>query len=924
MVQRRAAVGLKDQAGFSMVEMLIALALFVTSIIGIGAMLIQGTVGVNGSAVRNKATRYASEKIEEVKSIAFYMPWSGTAKDIDDMYWNPGYDNANQTAHPIEENPIAGAAGYRRSVSVHYVYVKDVAGVKSLDTATMYNQADGRWVTTYPDDGGSPPTFDEPTGGATNAANTKLHGLMIEVRVYFYENGVQQSVVQHAIVGDLLTPGGSTGMDPILVVTGISPNESYCGVGYGDVVLDISVNAPQMLATDTVNVELWQSNTSQKITGTGVTIINIGEASPLIRAHFNFTTVPSIGVYNLAVNWVTRGFIDNNYRNCFTVKSPPIVITNVYTINDQAGNGPNGHAAWGYNGMGARRVWVTGQNIYWQASLNLVLEKAGQSSLPGSGMTCAGDGTWAYADFNLSTAASGDWDFSCDSGTAGKTTRATCLEVNPIASVYSIDMTGGKYSWGFRDDGGTRPIRVNGTGLYGSVTGFMRRVGCSDCPAACSSSASGNNIRWSDCNYADFNVTITGTAANRPNVSDWAVYATNHSGSQASVSGAWDGVNPDYSFRINPAPAISGVGGWPGNANSGTGEGGGNAGRTLGGISVSGSYLQSSMSMYIVRTVGGSPVSGQDTYCDLTGASYGSASSITNMTMGVAVNPMTAGSFKTWGSGTVQSDNSKIGGTYYIYYVGRDGQACLSPSVWLDHHAYTISSSVSPANWGTVSGTGGYWQDTSWSVSPNPVSSAGNYMGSLRVWQEPPGSDQWGYPWTLTGTAVANRSFNCRFAKWFYHGDDLGSPNKAGFVGYQLAQHTWYKATQAENGYYVFYVRSSADSHIFSGAHEGRLGARTTNWVDYTGASTLYWYGMNDSGSGNGADNWCAVCSSGGADGAFTGQMWINGDDTFGYAWRTCNVWGRGSGYLHFNSECDYSILGGNNTNFRIRYVFME
>lgn len=918
MVKSRATVGFNGQAGFSMVEMLIALALFVTSIIGIGSMLMQGAVGVNASASRNKASRLANARIEEIKSSPFYVQWSGTDRDIDDIYYDESYSNEEQFAHPTVENPVAGAVGYRRTTAVQYVYVREQAGVRSLAPATMYNQANGRWVPSNPDNDANPRTFDLPKGGATAAVDEKLHGLMIEVKVFFYENGVQQSVVQHAVVGDLLTPGGSTGMDPILVVTGITPNESFCGAGYADVPVSISVNAPQMEVGDVVKVQLWQPNTSQKINATGVAVAARGGP---ITAHFNLTNVPSIGVYNLSVNWVTRGFMDNNFRNCFTIKAPPIQITNVYTINDQNG-GPNNHHAWGYSGMGARRIWVTGQNIYWNPSLNLVLEKSGQSTLTGSSLTCAADGTWAYADFNLSTAATGLWDFSCDSGTAGKTTRAQCMEMNPAASIYEIEMRDGKYSYGYRDDAGTRPVRVNGTGLYGNCTGLLRRAGLNDCPASLAYAASGDNIRWSDCNYADFNVNITGAAAQRPNNSDWAVHVANHAGSAASISGVWDGANPDYAFRINPAPSITSSANINGTY-TGTGPNGGNPGRTLTGISVAGKYLQPSMSMYAVRSAA-APVNG-NTYCDLTGGVRASEASITSMTMNVSVNPMIAASFKVWGTGSVQSDNGSIGGSYRIYYVGRDGQACLSPAVTVNHNLYSINSTSSPSGWGSVTGGGNYYQDQAWTLNPNPVSSAGNYMGSLRTWQEPPGTDQWdAYPWTLTGTAIANRSLNCRFCKWFYYGDDTAAPNKASFV--QSVNDSPYDNIQTagvEGAYRVLWVKSKANYSLF-GSDTGEVGARTTNQVSYAGATTLYWYSAQADGNNNGVSNRSYICSSAGANDRWNvGSMWGT-DDTYDYAWRAMSVSGRANGYLHVNSQTDASILGGNSTCTRVRYIFME
>ena len=114
-----------NQGGFSLGEVIIATALFMTAVVGVGGMLVAGTAGVSRTAQANKAEKLAMQKIEEVRNLPFYTPWeeSGQDTDIDDFYYNEGYANDQQFAHPSEENPISGNVGYRRTTAVQFVYV---------------------------------------------------------------------------------------------------------------------------------------------------------------------------------------------------------------------------------------------------------------------------------------------------------------------------------------------------------------------------------------------------------------------------------------------------------------------------------------------------------------------------------------------------------------------------------------------------------------------------------------------------------------------------------------------------------------------------------------------------------------------------------------------------------------------------------
>jgi len=880
-----------NRGGFSLGEVIIATALFMTAVVGVGGMLVAGTAGVSRSAQANKAQRLAMEKIEEVKNLPFYTSWeeSGQNTDIDDFYYDYVYANDQQFAHPTEENPVSGYVGYRRTTAVQYVY----AGASKLEYATM----DPGWRPNYP---APPATFDKPKGGPAGGPYEYLHGIMIEVRVYYMVEGVEKSLVQHALAGDLITPGGESGLNPILIVEKIVPNVGYIG----DSSLDctISVTAPDLEVGDDVNVALWRGGTSEEIVATNVVVVS----NTTITCRFNLMTpVPDADTYNLSVYWVDRGFKDDNLRGCFEVQVIPPTISDVYTTGDSPST------AWGYEGQTARTIYITGSNL---AECSVSLVKVGQSSIAGSGYAYNGDATLAWANFNLTTAVTGNWDIEM-SNAAGGDTANNCFVQNPQVTVSSINQGGSYFSWGYRDLTGSRRVQINGAYLYGlnsaPGTSDLTRAGLPDCDAtAYVYAASGNGISSSDCSYARVDYDLSGTPAERPNNTKWKVFVTNGGNRTASMDGVWDGVGPDYGFQMNPPPQITGFSGL-GNVHTGTANSPDNLVSSIG---VTGKYLQNGTNVYVYTGV-------ELTNVHLGGVNVAAdGTSITGMTMRTNVNPMTS-SFTIWGGG-VQSDNTKIGGAYNVYVWPPDDQAVIAPATFTVNHAqYTISATSSPAGWGSVTGTGSKWQDESYSLSPSPVSSSGNYLGALRAWQEPPGTDQWGYPYTITGEATANRSLNCRFSKWFYHGGYGGSANFAGF-----SNGKWNSACETNyfynDGGTCMRLHAWGTAGLFS-SNSGEVSGATANKVSFTGATTLWIYWRQTNGTICN-EYWTLNVSGGRGDGYGSGQR-IFHQGAGGWRWENTNVSGAASNYIHVNAYAQGSApyLNGN-SDTRVRYVFME
>ncbi|MCG2795959.1 MAG: hypothetical protein L6427_08875, partial [Actinomycetia bacterium] len=202
---------LKGQLGFSMAEVVIAIALFVASTTGIAAMLISGGSNVTRGAKESRAANLAADRIEEVKALPFYVPYNTLQgnRDIDDYYWvyNGATPRPNseqfQVQNPNEETSIPGYVGFRRTTAVQYQYV--TAGVPpsggQLEPAVMN--------TNWRPKNAVSPQFDRPTGGPLASSMDVLRGLIIQVKVYNQTDPGEKCYTVQGLAGDLMITGGT-------------------------------------------------------------------------------------------------------------------------------------------------------------------------------------------------------------------------------------------------------------------------------------------------------------------------------------------------------------------------------------------------------------------------------------------------------------------------------------------------------------------------------------------------------------------------------------------------------------------------------------------------------------------------------------------------------------------------------------------
>lgn len=412
---------LNDQGGFSLAEVVMAVFLFTSAVVGVSGLVISGGADVARGASESLASNMANKKIEAVRSLAFYRPWSNKNQDIDDFYFNTAKTNAQQLDNPgstEDYGTIPGASAYKRTTAVQY----QVVSGSSMAAATMADN----WVPKEP----SSSQVDRPT---TKAGDT-LHSLIVEVAVYYRVGGQERVYRQRTLAGDMIIPGGSS--IPTLLVKSIDPTTA--AKTQTDQVVKVTVEAQETL-TGTFDVRLWASGTSD-IVGTGVQVISQHE----IDAHFNLAAIGiNPGLYNISVYWKDNGWIEKSFRNCFTITGPVPTISSISSFK------------WGYKAQSSRQVTISGTNLANATYVQLVGPyeggTGGTSPTPADSVQCPGSivsatSTKIVANFNLTSVPDDSldthWTVQVGSwGGLASSNSSNRVLVNPPPQVTSVTCT---------------------------------------------------------------------------------------------------------------------------------------------------------------------------------------------------------------------------------------------------------------------------------------------------------------------------------------------------------------------------------------------------------------------------------------------------------------------------------------------------
>jgi len=465
----------ENEQGFSLAEVVIAMVLFVAVILGIATMIMSGSSAVTKGSMENIATQLAQKKLEDVKTLAFYSPWTGINKDIDDFYWNPncagGYnDNVDQlTTEQPHTNTVAyedygnipGYGKFKRTTAIQYQVMTTTATTSQMTAAAMNTN----WVPKPTDPSATKvvsPQFDSPAGGATSASNDKIRFMTVEVRVYYRQgdNGTEQSYLARATVSDLMVTGGSN--NPLIVVKNINPTQGTLNTD--NLPMDITVESEGLQAdydagTAIVTTKLWYEGQDEIPCNESSCVISGNGTN--IACSFNLRSRTGVkvraGMYSLEVYWQDKGWKDTSFRDCFTVIVGHPVINSISNFT------------WGHKGENLRQITVSGTSLD-DCTIDI---KRGSTVIPG-GVT-SNDGSTLKANFDLTSISTQDayWDIEVTTvagtaSTASDPTNANRFYVNPKSVIKRISTTspGNWYSWAHSAQTARR-VEIEGSYLYG-------------------------------------------------------------------------------------------------------------------------------------------------------------------------------------------------------------------------------------------------------------------------------------------------------------------------------------------------------------------------------------------------------------------------------------------------------------------------
>src|SRR5450759_544587 len=454
----------RSEKGFTLAEVIIAMVVFVASIVGISMMLMSGSGAVTRGAMENAATQLAQKKLEDIKTLPFYTPYTGANQDVDDFYFNTAYKNdqkdsqgnylqltATQPSNPTayeDYGYISGYGKYKRTTAIQYIDPSNPSLGLTMETSPgtwVPKAATGNIVV--------PPQLDKPTDSSGNPVRM----LLAVVTVYYHDpnSGAEVSYKAQSVVSDLMTTGGAN--NPVLVIKSINPTEGQ--LNNTNLQMNITVQSEGLTTADTLAVSLWYEGQTDN-PATTVTVVS----PTLISCNFNLSDHTGVtvrpGVYSLAVYWQNKGWKDTSFRNCFTVTVARPGFSTLTNHN------------WGHKGQSARPVVITGSNFQY-ATVNLQSQTNG-TIIPAHGTTVSSDGTNINCTFDLTSISDVNtyWDIAITTRgglTAVSETNANRLLVNPtpvITDIAAIDTDGGTYNWG-HSGMTSRKVKFEGKYLYG-------------------------------------------------------------------------------------------------------------------------------------------------------------------------------------------------------------------------------------------------------------------------------------------------------------------------------------------------------------------------------------------------------------------------------------------------------------------------
>lgn len=933
---------LRGQRGFSMAELVIAFVLLTCSVLGVTFMITSGHTNIIRGAKELAASNLASKKIEEIKSLPFYKSYNGTVadisdptknKDIDDFYW--AY-NGNPTVEDYGTIKGGTYSSYKRETAIKYEYV--AGGM--LAEATM----DPNWVPK----GITGSQTDVPTGGAAGGPYTQLHAILIQVKVYYMQDGLEKSYTAQGLAGDLMITGGTN--SPPLVINSISPG--FAALGTASQPMTIYVTSQGLNETQNLNVYLWYADETDVQCMGGVAHAN--PAGTQITCNFDLRADNNVrvGFYNIAVYWPAEGWKAVYRDNTFLVKQPDTDFVSLSSYK------------WGYKGQNGRQVTLTGAGMF-GATVTLKGPTTGPNAnaytISGTTPVVSSDGTTLTTTFGLlgdsATEPDSYWNFEITgpgaltpgpgNSTDSDTNNSRRFYLNPrpvIDKVVKIDQSTyatdyANQAWTYRQKASPyNYIRVEGQYLYGQAgpvgSSYLEYNSYQTNAATAFSSTPVLTCDVNDSIIVRYNTGSSSADIGAYNSAcdnkNWQVCLTNSGGTAYSDTGYSDWTK---TVLMNPPPTgITET--LPGTLTTGSaakigGTKSASSPWTYSGLSVSGGYFQEGAKIYFVKSNSNPPATnspnvtfeglGSITGDGASGMSFGSA-----LTLNVTVGGSTSTNFYQYPSTSTKAENENMtdsvnGGTaaYYVVVKNADGQCAAASSRLLSHVQTNFPVSSKQPTWGSASSVGGgTWQDEtapggSATFTAVPTASPANVYTFVQ-WQknDVDVSDSPSYSTTVLSTDVVQARFRLTV-----YGD--GGYNPGGFSKTSGNKGS-VETAKAFDGFTTLYVKQ--ENGASSG---GSCTAGTSSSYDFTGATNAYIY-WRQTQNGGGDNKWSFRL-----DTSSTGN-WDSGSDLKSHnntpnSWESLTIPITGSTYTgHYVHVGAWASWVGANNYLYVRYLYFE
>ncbi|PKQ28432.1 MAG: hypothetical protein CVT63_02730 [Candidatus Anoxymicrobium japonicum] len=222
---------LKSETGFTLVEVMIGIMIFLVAIIGVAIVFANGGENVLLSRAGEKARSVAEDTVDEARREPFHVSYAGANADIDDFYYNASKTNAQQLDNPgyTKDFGVSPNPDQKVTVAAQYQKVNSVTGQLVDPVPTMAESWGPKAV------GNDAPV---------DSTGERLRLILVRVKVW-YRAGAR-APVSPVQMNELISDNEGTGGPRI---DSVSPNGAEPGCGFSFEVFGDEFDSPTVRLT---------------------------------------------------------------------------------------------------------------------------------------------------------------------------------------------------------------------------------------------------------------------------------------------------------------------------------------------------------------------------------------------------------------------------------------------------------------------------------------------------------------------------------------------------------------------------------------------------------------------------------------------------------------------------------------------------